>query len=142
MKAAYADFLLDQKRGKEVMTLLERDQRADALLLRLALAYRQQSDPRQAALTTTLKSRFDATRLRGDTAHQREEARFMLQLLDRPDEALSLAQRNWSVQKESADARILLEAARAAGQDSQANPVRDFIRSNHIEDRRLAGFLK
>ena len=142
VKTAYADFLLDRKRSREVMTLLEHEQRADALLLRLALAYRQEGNPRLAALTTTLKSRFDAARLRGDTAHQREEARFTLQLLGRPDEALSLAQRNWSVQKESADARILLEAARAAGQDSKANPVRDFIRSNHIEDRRLAGLLQ
>ena len=142
VKAAYADFLLDQKRSREVMTLLEREQRADALLLRLALAYRQENDPRLAALTTTLQSRFDAARLRGDTAHQREEARFTLQLLGRPDEALSIATRNWSVQKESADARILLESARAAGKDASANPVRDFIRSNRIEDRRLAGFLQ
>ena len=142
VKAAYADFLLDHKRGKEVMTLLEREQRADALLLRLALAYKQESDPRLATLTITLKNRFDAARLRGDTAHQREEARFTLQLLGRPDEALSIALQNWTVQKESADARILLEAARAVGRDASANPVREFIRSNHIEDRRLAGFLK
>ena len=140
-KAAYADFLLDRKRGGEVIALLERDQRADALLLRLALAYQQQSDPRLAAAITTLANRFDAARLRGEVAHQREEARFTLQLLARPAEALALAQRNWAVQKESADARILLEAARAAGQDAAANPVRDFIRDLHLNDRRLAVFL-
>ena len=140
-KAAYADFLLDRKRGREVIALLANDQRADALLLRLAIAYRSENDPRLAAAVSALKARFDAARLRGDIAHQREEARFTLQLLDRPIDALSLAQQNWSVQKESADARILLEAARAAGQDAAANPVREFIRSHQMVDRRLAVFL-
>ena len=140
-KAAYADFLLDRKRAPDVIALLQREQRADALLLRLAIAYQMENDPRLAAAIAALRTRFDAARLRGDIAHQREEARFTLQLLSRPVEALALAQQNWSVQKESADARILLEAARAAGQDAAANPVRDFIRTHQLRDRRVAEFL-
>ena len=111
------------------------------MLFRSRIALLLISDPRLAAAITTLANRFDAARLRGDVAHQREEARFTLQLLARPAEALALAQRNWAVQKESADAHILLEAARAAGQDAAANPVRDFIRDLHLNDRRLAVFL-
>lgn len=141
-KAAFADFLLDQQRGREVITLLSSDQRADALLLRLALAYQAEKDARLATAIVSLKSRFDAARLRGDSVHQREEARFTLQLLNQPAQALALAQQNWAVQKEPADARILLGAAQAAGRNSAADPVREFIRNNRINDQRLAVYLK
>ena len=61
-----------------------------------------------------LRDRFEASRLRGDRVHLREEARFTLHLLNDPKAALKLAQENWQVQKEPADVRILLEAALAA----------------------------
>lgn len=88
-----------------------------------------------------LKARFDAAQLRGDTVHRREEARFALQLLDRPDQALKLALENWAVQKEPADARILLEAARAAGRDAEGEQVREFVREHRLADQRLAPLL-
>ena len=140
-KAAYADFLLDQNRSREVIKLLERDQRADALLLRLAIAYQREKDDRLTAAAASLKARFDAARLRGDTVHQREEARFNLQLLAQPAAALSLAKQNWATQKESGDTRILLEAARAAGDQATIAAARDFIRANRIVDRRLTPLL-
>ena len=141
-KGAYADFLLDRGRAREVMTLLQGEERADPLLLRLALAYRAERHADLAKTVAALQARFDAARLRGDTVHRREEARFALHLSGRPDDALKLALENWAVQKEPADARILLEAARAAGRDADAEPVRAFIRDHRLADQRLAALLK
>ncbi len=126
-EGAYADFLLDHGRAKEVIQRLQPRQRNDGLLLRLALAYAQSSDDRLDAAVASLQARFNASHARGDVVHRREEARFTLHLLKRSDLALQLAQANWQVQKEPADARILLEAARAARQADRAQPVRDVI---------------
>jgi hypothetical protein len=80
-----------------------------------------------------LQDRFDAARRRGDSVHLREEARFMLHLLDRPGEALELARRNWETQREPADALILLEAAVAAKEPTAAQPVLDWLRRTGLE---------
>ena len=140
-KGAFADFLLDRGRVPEVVQLLERDQRADPLLLRLALAYRASGNSATAATVADLGARFDAARLRGDVVHRREEARFRLHLRNEPSEALALALANWEVQKEPADARIALEAARAAGHDHDADRVREFCGSHGWTDQRLAALL-
>ena len=140
-KGAYADFLLDRGRAPEVIKLLQQDQRADPLFLRLALAYRASHDPATAAAVAALSARFEAARLRGDVVHRREQARFELQLLNHPAVALTLALANWEVQKEPADARIALEAAHAAGRDSAADRVRQFCRTNGLVDQRLTRLL-
>jgi len=141
-KAAYADFLLDQGRPAEVITLLTGSERSDPLLLRLALAYHATHDARLAASVSDLQSRFDAAHLRGDRLHLREEARFALELQGQPNAALALAQANWEVQKEPADMRILLASARAANNKDGAEPVRRFIADNRISDVRLTGYLQ
>jgi hypothetical protein len=58
-------------------------------------------------------------------------------LLHQPARAVALARANWDVQREPADARILLEAALAAGQPDEAAPVLDWLRTNHVQDVRL-----
>lgn len=141
-KAAYADFLLDRGRAAEVIDLLGGEQRADPLLLRLALAYRAQHRAEWVATVAALQARFDAARLRGDRVHLREEARFELELRDQPQRALPLAIQNWAVQKEPADALILLHSAAAAGTPEQAKTVVAFIRANHVTDQRLSPWLR
>jgi tetratricopeptide (TPR) repeat protein len=141
-KGAYADFLLDQGHSAEVIDLLAGSERSDPLLLRLALAYQAQHDARLANAVSDLQARFDAARLRGDRVHLREEARFDLELLHRPDKALPLALANWDVQKEPADMRILLASARAAGSEADAQIVCQFVVRNRISDVRLARYLK
>jgi tetratricopeptide (TPR) repeat protein len=141
-KAAYADFLLDRGRAAEVIALLEREQRADPLLLRLALAYQAEHRPVLGATVAALQARFDAARLRGDRVHLREEARFELALRNRPLIALPLAVEDWSVQKEPADARVLLESAAAARAPQQAAGAIAFLRANHLTDQRLAKWLQ
>ena len=136
---AYADLLLDEGRNREVIQLLAGQLNADALLLRLTLAEDALSPPPDghAAHLASLQARFEAGQLRGEFVHQREEARYTLELLHQPGAALRLAQANWKVQREPADVRILLETARAAGDAAAAQPALDFLRDTHLEDVQL-----
>lgn len=131
---AFADFLLDQGRNEEVIALLKDKFRADALLLRYALALNNQQSPAAAKAISELRDRFAAAALRGDTVHQREQSRFELQLMRRPQVALQLAQANWAVQKEPADARIFLEAAVASNDRTSAQPVLIWLKQTGLED--------
>jgi hypothetical protein len=139
--AAYADWLLDRQRAREVLTLLQGREDADALLLRLAIAQQRLGDAAAPSSIATLQERFDAARQRGDSTHRREEARFELELRQRPAPALALAQANWALQKEPADARLLRQAAQAAGQPDAAQPVQDFVRATGLADVRLSAPL-
>ena len=135
---AWTDFLLDHGRAPEVARLLKDKTRVDALLLRYALALQAMKSPDAAAQTAALRARFDAAQLRGDTVHQREQARFELALRADPAAAVRLAKANWAVQKEPADLRILADCALASGDPEAARLVRDWLRSSRIEDRRIA----
>jgi hypothetical protein len=137
VEGAYADLLLDQGQAGKVIDLLKGRERNDGLLLRLAEAYAARGDAAQAAATQTLNARFAAARIRGDRVHQREEARFALRLMKQPAQALALAQQNWQIQKEPADARILIEAARAAGDAKAIEDVRRFKQRAGWTDQRL-----
>jgi len=138
----YGDFLLDQGRYPDVLSLLHYETRADGLLLRLALAEQALNLSTFHNHLAELASRFAASRERGTTVHIREEARFTLTLLRDAGRALPLAQTNWSVQREPADARILLECALAAKNRAAAQPVIDWLNANHVEDFRLRQLTK
>jgi Tfp pilus assembly protein PilF len=134
---AYADFLLDQGRPAEVIELLRERQRNDGLLLRYALALKARSSKDRVASVDELRSRYAASRLRGERVHLREEARFTLHLLQEAAGALALARQNWEVQKEPADLRILLEAAKAAGDQAALRSARAWLAGTHLEDAQL-----
>lgn len=142
---AYADFLLDQNRPVEVKALLQDDTRVDGLLLRLALAEQRLDSSLPKEHVEALRMRFAANRLRGDTLHLRNEARFTLHLLNQSAEALRLARQNWTAQREPWDARLLLEAALRTGDHAAARPVLDWMTHTHLQDtqlERLAAQLK
>ena len=134
---AYADLLLDLDRPKEVYDLFADDARADGHLLRLALASRRLDGKDARPHIKTLAARFAAARRRGDALHLREEARFELGLRANPGRALILALDNWRQQREPADARIVLEAAHAAGTPAKAAGVLDWLDRSGIEDHHL-----
>jgi tetratricopeptide (TPR) repeat protein len=134
---AYADFLLDRNQPAEVVALLRKNMRADGLLLRYTIALKRQGSPDALQQIDTLQSRFAAAALRGDIVHRREQARFALHLRDDAAGALELARQNWTVQKEPADTRILLEAAVAANAKGEAKPVIAWLKQTGIQDRTL-----
>jgi len=127
---AYADFLLDQQRAPEAAGLLANFRSVDSLLLRYAEASPRDRGDAVEALT----ARIEINRARRERIHLREEARVCLRLLNRPPEALALARENWTRQKEPADARLLLEAARAAHEMTTERELMDFLKAQGLED--------
>jgi Tfp pilus assembly protein PilF len=143
--AAYADFLLEQARPKEVMALLRNWTRSDTLLLRLALAEKLLGVPDVKKHVQALAERFAASALRGERLHLAEEARFHLELKDDPKAALAAAAENWKSQREPRDAAVLLEAALAAHDRQAAEPALRWLDETGFENarlRRLAAQLK
>jgi tetratricopeptide (TPR) repeat protein len=134
---AFADFLLAQDRAGEVLELLKDATRVDPLLLRLSIAERRLGHPQLAGHVKRLGDRFEAEIRRGDTVHLREAARFALHLIERPQEALDLALANFEAQREPSDARLVLEAAHAAGRPEAGAPVLDWLRQTGLEDARI-----
>ena len=136
---ALADFLLNQDRAAEARAVLPGDAgKSDPTLLRIAIAARRAADAQAPALESLLFARLAASRERGEALHLREEARALLELRNDAQGGLELAQRNWLVQKETADARLLLAAAVAARDRKAAAPVLAWIQENRVEDTLLA----
>lgn len=136
-RAAYADWLLAMDRPGTVVTLLRGHTRADALLLRLALAEQRLGLPAAAAHARELRQRFDALAARGDDTHLRESALLALQLENDVPRALLLARRNWEQQREPADLLLYVRAARAAGATRDLALLRDWRRRHGLQDLRL-----
>lgn len=132
--AAYADLLLDQDRFTDVRDLLKTETKVDALLLRLVLAERSLNSEAVTARRKDLSLRFAAGRRRGDSRHLREEARFLLEVMERPGEALRLARANWQMQREPWDSRLLLAAALEAGDPEAAALALQWLSNTGLED--------
>ncbi len=131
--AALADLLLDAGRAAEVVTLLG-DRAADNLALRRAIALARTGSPAAAAAATELRDRIAVSIARGDTLHLRERARFYLEVEHDADAAVAAARANWDLQREPADARVLLEAAAAARDRAAAAPVIAWLDAESIDD--------
>jgi Flp pilus assembly protein TadD len=143
---SYADFLLDQGRDEEVVTLLREYTSDTGKLLPAAIAAHRAGQKALAAeWRTQLKNRFEENRLRGNPPHGRYEARYELELMNDPKRALALAQDNWQQQKQPSDSRILLEAAIAAKDPAAARPVVEFLKKHgtqHVVLERLMQMLE
>jgi Tfp pilus assembly protein PilF len=140
--AALSDLDLDEGKPERVVARLAGKEENDTLLLRLALAEHATGAKDADRHRKLLDDRFRASRLRGDVVHRREESRFTLALLDDPARALVLAVENWGVQREVADARILLEAAVAARDPNAAEPVIAWLDSSRCEEPSLIALRK
>ncbi|MGO4380453.1 hypothetical protein [Pseudoduganella sp. RAF53_2] len=138
---AYADYLLDQGRPAEAERLLKPFQRVDSLLLRYALALKQQGAG-TTSVRAELQARFNAAAARGDSVHLREQARFTLHLLGDAQSAVALARRNWETQKELADLRLLLEAGERAHDGAAVAQATTWIRTHKLEDAAIAVLMK
>ena len=144
LQGAYADFLLDRDRPRDVLPVVGDDLKNDALLLRRVLAEAALPDQRDAFLAhrDEMAARFDAARRRGDSLHRREEARFRLMIERDIAGALTLARDNWKVQREPADLRILVDAARAANDAPTLRLAADWIASTRLEDKAVVAALE
>ena len=139
--AAYADYLLDRQRPAEVVSLLKDRTGAEHLLLRLALAEKQLGSPAFDEHKNMVEEAFARARREGHAVHEQEESRFALHVLGDPARALKLAVSNWQVQRETRDARVVLEAALATRDRDAAQPVLGWIRESGIEDVTLRNLV-
>jgi tetratricopeptide (TPR) repeat protein len=137
VRAALADLLLRQHRSGEVLVLLQGQESIEPLLLRLAIAQKQLGNRALARSAELLQTAFATEAERGEPVHRREQARFLLEVQNRPQEALIVALANWAVQREPDDALVLVNAARAAGAPERAAPALEFARTQGLRDVRM-----
>ena len=137
VRAAYADLLLRGRRDREVLALLRGQESIEPLLLRLAIAQKQTNSPDFPRSREALRAAFTAEADRGEAVHRREQSRFLLEIEERPHDALIAALANWAVQREPDDALVLIEAAHAADDPQEANPALDFAKAQGLSDVRL-----
>jgi tetratricopeptide (TPR) repeat protein len=140
---SYGDFLLDTGKPKVALKVLQEHIRDTAILLGATIAARDSGD---RSLTEEwvdqLATRFREARIRNDQTHGRLEARFVLKLQNDPNNALSIALKNWEQQKELSDARLVLEAALKAGNPSSVSSVLDFLEMSGMQDVHLQELTK
>lgn len=143
VQTGHADHLIRQGRHQEVLVLLKDAPLTDAVLLRLSVAGQRMKDPRTAAWTQALQQGLDASASRPESAqvHAREQARFALEVLQQPQQALSLARLNLKFQRETADLLVFAQAAAAQPRADQAQAaLRELAQSIQtwgIQDARL-----
>ena len=141
--ADYADFLLDQGRPSEALRLVRDYPQSDTSFLRQVLAEQALGLPQAQADAKAMTLRFDDLERRGDRRlYAREAARFALAVQHAPDLALRLALDDWAFQRAPEDARVLLEAALAAGKPAQARQVLDFVAASGLEEPKVRALAK
>ena len=128
--------LLDARRPGEVAALFPGEVRNDGELLRVVLA------GAAPEVRADLEARVTANRQRGEVLHRREESRYALAIEHDASRALQLAVENWGVQREVADARVLLEAAVAAKQPAAAQPVVEWLEATKLPVPGLRALVK
>jgi tetratricopeptide (TPR) repeat protein len=140
-KGMYADVLLERQQWSAVRDLLQEDAANDALLVRLSIATRRlDSDAEQFA--AIYDARLQAVRQRGDgDTHLREHARFMLDVRGDAKSAVALAARNFEIQREPQDIRLLIRAAQLSGRWDHAAAALGWIREHNYEDAQISAAL-
>lgn len=129
-----ADSLLVSGKSADVAALFAERTLNDAELLVLVLSQEGAESKERGELAERVK----ASRARGETLHRREESRYALKVEEDVKLALELAVANWNVQREPADAQVLLEAAVAARDAKAAEPVVQWLKASGFQHPGLA----
>ena len=140
---SYADFLIDQGRFAEALTVLKNQPRNDAVLLRVAIASVRAGAPGNGAQASEMRERIAVANLRPGTQtfHGREQAMFALWVDKQPQRALELARENVKSQREPIDLLILAQAARATGQETARLEADKLRRNVGLHDKRIDALL-
>lgn len=136
------DVLLETRRAAQASELLAGREDIDSHLVRLAISEHQLRSTDARRLAGLMRERIEAAAKRGDRIHLREEARFALAVERDVSKALATARDNWDVQKELADARLLVEAAIAAKDPLAAAPVIAWAKQTGVRDAWLDNRLR
>ena len=126
-----------------MVNLLRGREANDALAVRLERALRQLGRGEEAdRLASELETRFEDEVKSGSGAHLREYAIFLLQGEREAGRILELARKNWELQRETADSRLLVQAALRARDPMVLGPLKKWISENRFEDLVLEELLK
>ena len=140
---SYADFLIEQQRPAEALTLLQGQTRSDAVLLRLAIAGAQAKTASAGADAAEMRERIALANQRPDAKrfHGREQAMFALLVEQQPARALELARGNVVAQREPLDLLVLAQAARASGRAEALQEARRLVAQMGLRDQRTQALL-
>lgn len=137
---ATADLLIRTDRANAALKLLETLPSLDPVLIRRAQAAHSLGKNDALTLAEQIWQRLQLADQVHGQAHPREFTQTAL-MLDRDQDALEWARRNWTLQKEPLDARLLLIAAQAAGQADDDAEIRRWQRETGLQDVRLSSLL-
>jgi hypothetical protein len=111
MLVAAVELLNDLGRHEEAWQLNPQRSRSDALLVQAIRSARGLQRPEADDLLEEFEQRLTHQQQRGDLMNERPVIVFQLDVLNRPDQALALAQSAWATQREPADAVLYARAA-------------------------------
>jgi len=137
IRAQLADWYLQNGKPKQALAATEEYESVDNLAVIRAIAMRQVNHPNAQALASRLRERFDEALWRGSMLHQRDLARFELDIEQRPENALQHAMANWDSQREPQDTRLALRAALAAQDNTALSQLRDWLKQQNQFDARF-----
>ena len=135
-RAQLADWRLEQGDTRAVIELTNGFENVDELAVIRAIAMKRQSHEGIDRMAALLKDRFDEALWRGNLLHQRDLARYALDIADDPDTALPYALSNWLEQREPMDTRLVLRAAKRLDDQSVLNDVRSWLQRHNQQDAR------
>lgn len=129
-----SDLWLSEGAHADVISSLQSWQDRDNALLRLAVAAKRSQHPDASRWREAYRSRLQDSQRAGRSIHHREQARFLLSVMDQPEQALQAAQANWQEQRELSDLRILLASAVKENDPQTLQGARDFMDKNNLRD--------
>lgn len=139
IRTQLADWYLSQDRTDKTLALTEGYENVDSLAVLRVIAMARSGHPDAGALTQRLRERFAEARWRGNLLHQRDMARFHLDIEKDARTALVFAHGNWQAQREPLDTRLLLRAALATGDSLRRREVRAWLETHGQTDARYPG---
>ena len=134
---ATADLLIRTSRADTALKVLDPLPSLDPVLIRRAQAARSLGASEASTLAEQIWQRLQLADQVHGQSHPRELTQAAL-MLGRDQEALAWARRNWALQKEPLDARLLLIAAQVAGQADDAAEIRRWQQETGLQDVRLS----
>lgn len=136
VRTALADVLLEKGEARQAMAVVDVPRPQVGLLVRRAWAQTILRDASRRATLQSIDELLQIAERRGERIHLREEALLAWVLADHP-RALDLARRNFAIQREVIDARVLARASAAASDREGLKQVADWQQRLGFEDHVL-----
>lgn len=139
IRVSYARYLRRVGRAAEVEPLLVGSEQSDTAQLQRTLAALAAKSPQAQTLAIAQGHRYAQAHVLGTPPEIRDEAEFLLVVKRQPREALALALRNFTQQRDYEDVDILVRAADAAGDASALQGLHAWQRAAGLASADMQG---